>query len=56
MGEDLSTTRKPGAPQVRAALRNIAIGLARMAGFSSVTEAFDAFSADPTRAFSIMGL
>jgi predicted transposase YbfD/YdcC len=56
MGEDLSTTRKPGAPQVRAALRNVAIGLVRMAGFSSVTEAFDVFSANPLRALSLLGL
>jgi len=56
MGEDLSTTRKPGAPQVRAALRNVVISLARMAGFSSVTEALDAFSANPLHALSLMGL
>lgn len=56
MGEDLSTTRKPGAPQVRSALRNLTISLIRMAGFSSVTEAFDAFSANPHKALSLLGL
>lgn len=56
MKEDTSTTRKPGAPQVRAIFRNIVISLARMAGFASVSEAIDAFSADQDKAFSLMGL
>lgn len=56
MGEDASTARKPGAPQVRAVFRNIAINLARMAGFDSVSEAKDVFSADPTKALDILGL
>ncbi len=56
MNEDESITRKPGAPQVRAVFRNIAINIARLAGFSSVSEAFDAYSADPTEALAILGL
>lgn len=56
MGEDASSTRKPGAPQVRAAFRNIVINLARLAGFASVSEAIDAFSADPTKALAVLGL
>ena len=56
MGEDLSSTRKPGAPHVRAALRNIVINLARMAGFPSISEAIDAFSADPTIALALLQL
>jgi predicted transposase YbfD/YdcC len=56
MAEDSSTTRKPGVPQVRAAFRNIAISLARLTGFASVTEAFDTFSADPTLALDLLGL
>ena len=56
MGEDASSTRKPGAPQVRAAFRNIVINLARMAGFASISGAIDVFSADPTKALPILGL
>jgi predicted transposase YbfD/YdcC len=56
MAEDSSSTRKPGAPQVRAAFRNIALSLARLAGFTSVTEAFDTFSADPALALDLLGL
>lgn len=56
MGEDASTTRKTGAPQVRAIFRNIAISLARLARFASVSEAIDAFSADQTKALSLLGL
>jgi predicted transposase YbfD/YdcC len=56
MGEDASSTRKPGAPQVRAAFRNIAISLARLSGLDSVTESVDAFSADPCKALDTMGL
>ena len=56
MGEDASCTRQPGAPQVRAALRNIAISLVRLSGFDSVTESIDVFSADPYKALGIMGL
>lgn len=56
MGEDVSSTRQPGAPQVRAAFRNIAISLVRLSGFDSVTESIDAFSADPDKALDIMGL
>lgn len=56
MGEDNSTTHKPNAPQIRAILRNIAINLARMSGFHSVSAAIDAFSAKPDLALSIMGL
>ncbi len=56
MGEDASTTRQPGAPQVRAAFRNIAISLVRLSGFDSVTESIDAFSADPYKALDTMGL
>lgn len=40
--------------QVRAAFRNIAISLARLAGFTPVTEVLDIFSAEPTLA--LMGL
>lgn len=56
MLEDISSTHKPGAPQVRAIFRNIVISLARLTGFSSVSEAIDAFSADQAMALSLLGL
>lgn len=56
MGEDASSTHKPYAPQVRAALRNLVINIARMAGFPSVSAAIDAFSANHDFALSTLGL
>lgn len=55
MGEDESRIHKGTAPQAAAALRNLAINLARIAGFDSITAAADAFAADPTKALSLMG-
>lgn len=56
MGEDLSTVHKATAPQAFAALRNLAIALARLAGFDSVSAALDAFSAHPANALALLGL
>jgi predicted transposase YbfD/YdcC len=56
MGEDASTVRKETAPQTFAALRNLALALARLAGFDSFTAALDAFSANPHQALKVMGL
>lgn len=55
MGEDESRIHKGTAPQAAATLRNLAINLARIAGFDSITAAADAFAADPTKALSLMG-
>jgi predicted transposase YbfD/YdcC len=56
LGEDDSRLHKLTAPQTMAALRNLAINLARLAGFESITAAIDTFSADPAEALSLMGL
>lgn len=55
LGEDVSTVRKATAPQSFAALRNLAISLARLVGFDSITEAIDAFTANPATAIGHMG-
>ncbi len=54
MGEDASTVRKATAPQAFAALRNLTLALARLAGFDSVTAAIDTFSAKPSLALDII--
>lgn len=56
MGEDAHTLHKATAPQTMAALRNLVISAARLAGFDSITAAIDTFSADPIKALSLMGL
>lgn len=56
MGEDASTIHKATAPQTMATLRNLAIDFARLLGFDSITAAIDAFSANPARAISLIGL
>lgn len=56
MGEDRSKVHKSRAPQAFAAFRNLAIALARLAGFDSVSAALDSFSAHPARAFALLGL
>lgn len=56
MGEDRSKVHKSRAPQAFAAFRNLAIALARLAGFASVSAALDSFSAHPARAFALLGL
>lgn len=55
MGEDACTVRKATAPQAFAALRNLALSLARLAHFASFTAALDAFSANPALALDILG-
>lgn len=56
MGEDASAVHKQTAPHTLAALRNLAISFAHLAGFASMTAAIDAFSANPTLPLSRMGL
>lgn len=56
LGEDDSKIHKGTAPQTMATLRNLSIDLARLSGFDSVTAAIDAFSANPARALSLVGL
>lgn len=56
MGEDKCPVHKANAPQAFAALRNLAIALARLAGFDSVSAARDSFSAQPANALALLGL
>jgi predicted transposase YbfD/YdcC len=53
MGEDASKAHKATAPQAMATLRNLAINIARLRGFDSITAALDAFSANPSRTISL---
>ena len=56
LGEDWSQVHKATASQALAALRNLAISLARLAGFDSFSAAIDAFQADHHRALQLMAL
>ncbi len=48
-GEDASPIRVGRAPQVMAAIRNVAIASARLAGFSNIADALRAFAQFPYR-------
>lgn len=54
--EDRSSVRAPHVPQVMAALRNTAIGLARLAGHTNIAAACRRFAARPERALALVGL
>jgi predicted transposase YbfD/YdcC len=56
MGEDACLVHKATGPQTFAALRNLALSLARLADFDSFTAAIDAFSANPDHALEIICL
>lgn len=49
-GEDASRIRAGHAPQAIAALRNVAIAAARLAGFSNIADALHSFAQFPYRA------
>jgi len=53
--EDRSTTRCPRTPQVMAALRNTAINLIRLAGYTNIASANRTFAAKPDRALPLIG-
>jgi predicted transposase YbfD/YdcC len=55
-GEDHSTVRAGGGPQVLAALRNLAIGLLRLAGATNIAAACRRYAAQPALALSVVGL
>ena len=55
-GEDHSGVWAGHAPQVMAALRNAAIGLARLLGATNVAAATRGFAAQPARALAAVGL
>lgn len=56
MGEDACSVRTASAPQTFAALRNLAITLARLAGFDSITAAIDICAANPEDALRLLAL
>lgn len=55
-GEDNSQVRCGNAPQVMAAFRNTAIGLARSAGKTNIAAACREFAAKPTVAVELIGI
>lgn len=56
LAEDASPIRAGRAPQVMAALRNVALTAARLAGFSNVAEALRFFAQMPFRALARFAL
>jgi predicted transposase YbfD/YdcC len=54
--EDRSTVRCGNIPQVMAALRNLAIGLARLAGHSNIAAACRYYAARPWAALALLGV
>jgi predicted transposase YbfD/YdcC len=55
-GEDRSTVRAGAGPQVLAALRNLAIGLLRLAGATNIAAACRRYAAQPALALTAVGL
>ena len=55
-GEDGSTVRAGVGPQVLAALRNLAIGLLRLAGATNIAAACRRYAAQPALALTAVGL
>jgi predicted transposase YbfD/YdcC len=55
-GEDVSQVHCGNAPQVMAALRNTAIGLARSVGKTNIAAACREFAAKPTVAMALIGI
>lgn len=54
--EDRSQIHKGSGPRVMASLRNLAISIFRMKGFSNIARALRYFSWDPARAIGLVGL
>ncbi len=54
--EDRSTVRRDHIPQVMAALRNLTIGLARLAGHTNIAAACRYYAARPWAALALLGL
>lgn len=54
--EDRASVRKDRIPQVMAALRNAAIGLARLSGQTNIAAACRQFAAQPAAALAALGL
>lgn len=55
-GEDASRVRTASGPQVLAGLRNLVIGLLRLAGHASIARAARWVGRDPARALTLLGV
>ena len=55
-GEDASQIRTGSGPQVMAALRNLGIGILKMAGHTSIAAACRHHARDATRTLTTLGL
>lgn len=56
MGEDASRIRTGGAPEVMAALRNVALGLLRQAGWTNIAAGMRHYSWHPGDACRLLGI
>ena len=54
--EDHSRVRTAGGPQVMASLRNLVLGLLRLAGHASTTRALRWVARNPARALALLGV
>jgi hypothetical protein len=54
--EDHSRVRTASGPQVTASLRNLVIGLLRLAGHASIARALRWIARNPTRALALLGV
>ena len=54
--EDRSQVRRGSIPQLMAALRNVAIGLMRLAGHKNIAAATRRFAAQPWAALALLGI
>lgn len=54
--EDRSQVRKGSGPRVLATLRNLAISLLRLAGFTNIAKALRIHAWDPSRALALTGI
>ena len=56
MGEDASKVRSGSAPRVLATLRNLAIGVLRLAGVDNIAKSLRHLSRRPALALTLLGL
>jgi hypothetical protein len=54
--EDHSRVRTAGGPQVMASLRNLVIGLLRLAGHAKIARALRWIARNPVRALALLGV
>jgi hypothetical protein len=56
MGEDASQVRSDSCPQFLAAVRNVAVGLLRRAGWQNIAAALRHYAAKPLQALELIGI